>query len=80
MGEEWLRVRQVLSKQMLKPNSAVVKNLDFNDITDELIQHLRKVKASAGDEELSSKLPNEFYRWALECKSLTGNKNYVCQH
>ena len=68
--EEWLRIRQTLSSRMLRPMQIKYYVKELNTITDDLIEHIRRTRDERGDKGLANSLPNEMYRWSMECKLL----------
>ena len=65
--QEWLRLRNTLSKRLLQPRQVSYYATELNRITDDLITHIRRTRDDAGDAELANSLPHEMYRWSMEC-------------
>ena len=68
-GEEWHRHRSVLSKKMLRPQEVVAYCRPMNDVADDFIDHLKKLRTADG---LIPDMEMQFFRWALECTSVVG--------
>lgn len=63
---------------MLQPRQVSYYTAELNNITDDLITHIRRVRDASGDEaaaagesgeqQLANTLPNHMYRWSMECE------------
>ena len=72
-GEEWWRIRRVLSQRMLKPKLVSEFEGDLNHVLRDMVVRLRSIRDTEGHEHLTAALPNELYKWAFECESLHFN-------
>ncbi len=41
---------------------------DLNDVTTDLITRVRMLRETTPEDELAKMMPNELYKWAMECK------------
>lgn len=51
---------------MLRPNSIAPYAKEIGKITDDLVDRIARIREQEGDEVLSEKLTNEFYKWSME--------------
>ena len=69
-GKDWQRIRSVLSKRMLKPKLVGEFAPHINVVVGEMVDRLQQIRNATGSEQLARELPNELYKWAMECKFL----------
>ena len=67
-GEEWHKMRSVLSKRMLRPKEVAEYAPDFNAIITDFIHRLRSVREPSGSEKENEvcELDNELFKWSFE--------------
>lgn len=67
-GEEWYKLRSVLSKRMLRPKEVADYTPGFNKIIGDFIHRLRSVREPSGSEKENEvcELDNELFKWSFE--------------
>ena len=67
-GEEWHKMRSVLSKRMLRPKEVAQYAPGFNAIITDFIHRLRSVREPSGSEKENEvcELDNELFKWSFE--------------
>ena len=67
-GEEWHRIRQSIAPKMMRPKT-VEENIDnFNDVAEDAISRLVKLKQACGPDDHIPDLEGELSRWSTEGK------------
>ena len=65
-NEEWYRQRQSISPFMMVPRKVAEQHIGFNDVSDDLVSAIRKVRSS--DASVISNVPSLLFKWSFECK------------
>ena len=67
-GEEWYKMRSVLSKRMLRPKEVADYAPGFNEIVTDFIHRLRSVREPSGSEKENEvcELDQELFKWSFE--------------
>ncbi|XP_011405733.1 PREDICTED: cytochrome P450 27C1-like [Amphimedon queenslandica] len=68
-NEEWYRQRQSISPFMMVPRKVAEQHIGFNDISDDLVSAIRKVRSS--DASVISDVPSLLFKWSFESVSYT---------
>ena len=55
---------------MMRPKTTMNYLPGMSQVTDDFIQHIRKIR-NAENDEMPGDFQNELYKWALECKYST---------
>ena len=67
-GEEWHRLRQVISPKVMRPKT-VEENLDnFNAVADDAVSRFVKLKEACGPDDYMPDLEGEMSKFATESK------------
>ena len=66
-GPDWKRMRSLLDKQMLRPQSVSGFADKFGEVAVDFVERLRKLRDPA--KKTVEKLDLELFYWSLECKA-----------
>src|SRR6218665_840580 len=64
-GEEWYRIRAVVSKKMLRPYEVFKHVGPMDETAADFVQHIERKRQDDGS---IPDLEHEIFKWALECK------------
>ena len=64
-GDNWRRMRTELDKQMLRPRKVANYTDDFNQVSNDFIERMRRVRKS---DFTIDNMDKELFNWSLECK------------
>ncbi|XP_067890578.1 cytochrome P450 27C1 [Heterodontus francisci] len=65
-GEEWLKMRNVLKQQLLKPKDVAMFSEGVTDVIADLIKRMKYVKVQEGASETITDVNNLFFKFAME--------------
>lgn len=65
-GKEWARLRNALSKRMLKPQLVAGHAAELNTVATDMVVRMRDVRDKKGNGVIVPQLVNEAYKWAME--------------
>ncbi|XP_029460995.1 cytochrome P450 27C1 isoform X2 [Rhinatrema bivittatum] len=65
-GENWLRMRSVLRKKILKPKDVAVYSEGVNEVISDLLQRIRTLRSQEADGETVTDVNNLFFKYSME--------------
>lgn len=65
-GEEWLKMRSVLRRLIMRPRDIAVFSDDINDVVDDLIKRLNVLRSKENDKATVINVNDLFFKFAME--------------
>lgn len=65
-GDDWLKMRSVLRRLIMRPRDVAVFSDDVNGVVDDLIKRIYILRSQEGDGETVLNLNDLFFKYAME--------------